>query len=216
MDDIRKVVIIGAGGHARVVSTILALDSQVNVVGYVDPVLKEPGEHINGLPVLGDLGALPGLLQDGVNGAVIAIGDNALRELRFQQLGSLGLDLISAIHPTAIIEHNATLGRGVVIAAGAIICCNSTIGDNCIINTGAIVEHETKVGPNVHIAPGVNIAGRVVIGRNSFIGIGATVKEYINIGEDVTIGAGAVVVDDVPDRVVAVGIPARPIRSKVE
>lgn len=216
MDEIRRVVIVGAGGHARVVSTILALNSQVDVVGYVDPVLKEPGERINGLPVLGDLDILPDLFRDGVNGAVIAIGDNTLRELRLHQLSNLGFDLINAVHPTAIIEHNATVGRGVVVAAGAIICCNTVIGDNCIINTGAIVEHETEVGPNVHIAPGANIAGRVAIGRNSFIGIGATVKEYINIGENVTIGAGAVVVEDMPDNVVAVGIPARPIRRKDE
>jgi UDP-perosamine 4-acetyltransferase len=213
MDDIRKVVIVGAGGHARVVSTVLALNKQVSVVGYADPVLKVPGEQINGLPVLGDLDILPDLLRDGVSGAIIAIGDNALRERRWQQVGTLGFDLINAIHPTAIIEHNATLGRGVVIAAGAVVCCNVVVGDNCIINTGAIVEHETNVGSNVHIAPGTNIAGRVVIGRNSFIGIGATVKEYIRIGENVTIGAGAVVIENVPDNVVAAGVPALPIRK---
>jgi UDP-perosamine 4-acetyltransferase len=216
MDETRKVVIVGAGGHARVVSTILALDNGVTVVGFLDPVLKQPGERINGWPVLGDLDILPDLRRDGVSEAVIAIGDNALREMRMQQLSSLGFDLINAIHPTAIIEHNASIGLGVVVAAGAIICCNTVIGDNCIINTGAVVEHETKVGPNVHIAPGANIAGRVVIGHNSFIGIGATVKEYISIGENVTVGAGAVVVEDIPDNVIAVGIPARPIRREGE
>jgi UDP-perosamine 4-acetyltransferase len=214
VEEIKRTVIVGAGGHARVVSSILAQDSRVNVVGFVDPVLKEPGERINGLPVLGDLGIIPNLRRDGISGAVIAIGDNALRELRSRQLSDQGFDLVNAIHPTAIIEHNAAVGRGVVIAAGAIVCCNAVIRDNCIINTGAIIEHETKVGANVHIAPGVSVAGRVVVGRNSFIGIGATVREYIHIGENVTIGAGAVVVEDIPGNVVAVGVPARPVQKE--
>jgi sugar O-acyltransferase (sialic acid O-acetyltransferase NeuD family) len=212
----KKIVIVGAGGQGRVVSTILALNDQVEVVGFVDPIFKSPNERINGLPVLGNLDILPVLNSDGVYSAVIAIGNNQLRALRFEQLDAQGFELINAIHPTAIIEHNATLYRGVVVAAGAIICCNTIIRDNCIINTGAIVEHETKIDANVHIAPGANIAGRVEIGHNTFIGIGATVKDYIHIGQNVTVGAGAVVIDDVPDDMVVVGVPARPIRKKGE
>ncbi len=210
----RPVIVIGAGGQARVVSSILARSDRFEVVGFLDYVSTTAGEQIGEKTVLGDHSLLPDLLAQGVKHAIVAVGDNAIRTKHFNTLTQMGFELINVIHPTALIEDGATLGCGNVVAAGAIICCYTQIGDNCIINTGAIVEHETRVGSNVHIAPGVNIAGRVKIGSNTFVGIGVTVKEYLTLGENATVGAGAVVLKDIPANVIAYGVPAEIRREK--
>jgi len=209
-----KTIVIGAGGHARVVSSILQYDANIELVGFIDIVIKVPGETIHGKPVLGDHSLLPKLLKEGIRGAIIAVGDNAIREGHFRKLREMGFEMMNAVHPSASVANDVVIGRGVVIAAGAVICTHATIGDNTVINTGAIVEHENIIGENVHIAPGVNVAGRTVIKRNTFIGIGSTVKDSITIGENVTVGARAVVLENIPDNAVAVGVPAKVVKYK--
>jgi len=209
-----KVIIIGAGGHARVVSSILNFSDYFEVVGFIDETINSKGEKVGQLSVLGDHKLLPDLLKQGISNAIVALGDNKIRAKRFYQLVDLGFNLINAIHPKALIESGVRIGRGNVIAAGAIIGCYTEIGDNCIINTGATIDHEAIIQDHIHIAPGSHIAGRVRIGPNTFIGIGANIKDYITIGANVTVGAGAAVVKDIPDNNVVVGVPARQIKSK--
>lgn len=209
-----KIIIIGAGGQARVVYEILKHDRNVEVVGFVDPVIKEPNEKIMGLPVLGDFSIVPEMIKKGVKGFIVGVGSNQIRAQRFEEMRHLGLEPVSAIHPTANIAYNVEIGKGTVVSIGATIATGSRIGNDVIINTGAIVEHENIIEDSVHIGPGAVLAGKVTIKEETFIGMRVAVKEFTIIGKNVTVGAGAVVLEDIPDNVVAVGIPAKIIKNK--
>jgi sugar O-acyltransferase (sialic acid O-acetyltransferase NeuD family) len=214
--DTMKIAIIGAGGQARIVYEILSYDRNMEVVAFVDNVTHGKDGQIMGIPVLGDHSVLPKLLENGVTGAIIGVGDNKTRAGHFEKLRGMGLELVNAIHPTANIARSAKLGSGVVIAMGATIVTGARIGNNVIINTGAIIEHENDIEDHVHVCPGCSIAGRVTIKKGAFIGIGSVVKEYLTIGENTIIGAGSVVLEDIPDNVVAIGAPAKVARKRKE
>lgn len=209
-------IIIGAGGHARVVCSILdSSDPNVNVVGFVDFIPHDPEETIYGRNIIAELHELPDILANKVAVAgIVGIGDNETRKSRYNLLKQHGFITINAIHKTANIERDVQLGKGVVVCSGAYLCPMTSIGDNTIINTGTIIEHETQIGNHCHIAPGVNIAGRVKIGDGTFVGIGSTIKEYVKLGANVTVGAGTVILEDVPDNAVVVGSPARIAKFK--
>ncbi len=207
-----KIIIIGAGGQARVICEILSHDRNIRIVGFVDPVLKEPNEKILDLPVLGNFSVLPELIKKGVSGFIVGIGDNKLRAQRFQEVKNMGLEPVTAIHPNVHIASGVEIGSGTVISIGAIIARGVTIGDNVIINTGAIVEHDDIIEDNVHIGPGAVLAGKVTIKKGAFVGMRAVVKEYLTVGENAIVGAGAVVLEDIANNAVAVGIPARVIK----
>lgn len=209
-----KIAIVGAGGHARIIFEILSCDRNMEVVAFVDNVMKGRDEQIMGIPVIGDHSILPKLVENGVTAAIIAVGDNEVRAVYFEKLRNMGLDLVNAIHPTAYLSPTAKIGSGVVIAMRATISTGTMIGDNVIINTGAIIDHENEIGDHVHISPGCSIAGRVTIRRGVHLGIGTVVREYVTIGENTIVGAGSVVLEDISDNVVAVGVPAKIIRQK--
>jgi sugar O-acyltransferase (sialic acid O-acetyltransferase NeuD family) len=181
-------------------------------VGFVDSNSALHGRRMDGLPVLGDMSALTGLREQGVTSAIIAIGDNGTRRGFATEVESAGFQLINAIHPSANLAHNVTLGRNVVVAAGALVCAHCQIGDSVILNTGCIVDHETMVGTAAHVCPGAKLAGRVTVEAGAMVGIGATVLQCLRIGYDSIIGGGAVVTRDVDPMTTVVGVPARPIK----
>jgi sugar O-acyltransferase (sialic acid O-acetyltransferase NeuD family) len=207
------VLILGAGGHGRVVLDILLQSGRHEVVGFLDNNADIHGRRVDGIPVLGPVDDLP-LLADqfGSPAVIIAVGDNGVRRGLARQVESLGFELASAIHPSATLAHNATVGRNVVIAAGVVICAHCQIGDSVILNTGCIVDHQTMIGEGSHICPGVRIAGRVKVEPGVFVGIGATVIPKVTLGCESIIGAGAVVIEDVPALATVVGVPARPVK----
>lgn len=207
-----KIVIAGAGGHGRVVLDILMRCGHSQVVGFVDSNPSLCGRRVDGKPVFGDIAQLPRLRdQRGVDGAIVAVGNNGIRRAFADQIESYGLELVNAIHPSANLAHNATLGTNLVIAAGALVCAHCHIGDSVILNTGCIVDHESMIGPGTHICPGARLAGRVVVESGAFIGIGATIIQSLRIGYNAIIGAGAVVIRDVAPNATVVGVPARDI-----
>jgi UDP-perosamine 4-acetyltransferase len=208
-----RVVIIGAGGHARVVLDILRYNHEIKVVGFINKFVKHPNEKIDGIPIIGDTSVLPKLIKKGIKNFIVAVGDNKIRASYFKRLIQMGMVPINAIHPTAIIAKNAKIGRGVVVAAGSIICPEARIGNNVIINTGAIVEHHDVIEDHVHIAPGIKSSGDVTVGTGSFIGVGTTIIQKIRIGRNVVVGAGSVIIRDVPDNTVVVGVPTRTIKK---
>jgi sugar O-acyltransferase (sialic acid O-acetyltransferase NeuD family) len=209
----RRAVIIGAGGHGRVVLDILLQSGQYQVVGFLDNNVDIIGRRIDGIPVLATIDRLPDVAAEHyVDGVIVAIGDNGVRRGLARDVEATGIDLITAVHPSATLAHNATVGRNVVIAAGSVICAHCQVGDSVILNTGCIVDHQTMIGEGSHICPGVRIAGRVKVESGVFIGIGATVIPKITLGCEAIIGAGAVVIEDVPSLATVVGVPARRVK----
>lgn len=205
-----RLLIIGAGGHARVVISIARQMGTWDVAGVLAREIPPKPEQIYGVPIIGTYLDANRLLQaEGWHHAALAVGDNRERASHQSILTQLGFVFPVLLHPSALIEHNVTLGDGCVVCAGAILCVEVRIGYGSIVNTGAIVDHETQVGDHAHIAPGCRVAGRVNIGRGAMLGIGSSVREKISIGAGSLIGAGSVVVDDIPGGVVAYGIPAR-------
>ena len=212
-----RCVIAGAGGHGRVVLDILLNAAEHDVVGFVDSSPELVGRRMDGRPVLGDLSYLPELRdQRGVQGVVVAIGSNDVRREFADRVEQLGLTLINAIHPSANLAHNVTLGRNIVVAAGALACAHCQVGDSVILNTGCIVDHETMIGTAAHICPGARLAGRVTVESGAFVGLGATVIQNVRVGYDAIIGAGAVVIRDVSPMSTVVGVPAREIKETMD
>lgn len=208
-----RVILIGAGGHGRVVLDILRQGAMYVPFGFVDADVKLAGQIIDACDVLGTPDELEALcIRHEIEGAIVSIGDNKTRWRYAKRLDKMGIQLISAIHPQATVADTADIGDNVVIAAGAMVCAHAEIGKSVILNTGCIVDHESFVGAGAHICPGVRLAGRVTVGPGACVGIGATVIQGVTIGRGATVGAGAVVLHDVPDNTLAVGVPARLIQ----
>lgn len=207
----KKILIIGAGGHAQVVADILTCATKISTepvfpIGYLDDNPNITGHSYFNITVLGNLQQISIIDHDYV---VIAIGNNQRRKQIFDQLISANENLLTVIHPSAIISASATIGIGSMICAGAIINPAATIGDNVIINTGSTIDHHNNIANHVHIAPGVNLGGEVTIGEGTFIGIGASVIPQRQIGKWSIIGAGATIITNVEPYKTYVGTPGK-------
>ncbi len=207
---LEPIVILGAGGHAKVVIELIRAQGGV-IAGLTDS--NPTPRSVLGVPVVGDDRALPRLVADGVRYAFVAIGDNKARAAAAQAATGLGLILVNAISPNATVSDSARLGRGVAVMAGAVINAEASIDDLAIVNSGAIVDHDCRLERGCHEGPGAVLAGAVRIGAGALIGTGASVTPGRSIGAGAVVGAGACVVDDLEPDVVAVGVPARVIRS---
>lgn len=142
----------------------------------------------------------------------VAIGNNAIRLSKQRALEQAGYSVASVVHSAAIVSDTAILGRGVVVMAGAVVNAGAVLGCSVIVNSLAVVEHDCILADGVHISPGACLAGGVKVGELSWVGIGASIIQLKTVGKNVTIGANAAVVTDIPDDVVAVGVPAKVIR----
>lgn len=209
-----KIVLIGAGGHCKVIIDIIRSLNEYDIVGIIDKFNKE---SLLGIPIIGDDSKLQEIYNSGVKYAFIAIGslnNISIRNNIYKNLKKIGFKIPVLVHKTAIVSPFSHIQEGTCVMAGAIINSEASIGKNCIINTGSIVEHDCKIGDNTHISPNSSIAGDVFIGGNSHIGIGSTIIQCTKIGKNVTVGAGAVVISDLPSYTVAVGVPAKIIKNK--
>jgi UDP-perosamine 4-acetyltransferase len=208
----RQIVVIGGGGHARVVIEVL-LAAGWQVAGYTDAG-GQPGESFAGTPWLGTDAILPAVRASGVVHAIVALGDNALRGRLGDHVDALGFERANALHPSACISPSVTLGRGIAVMAQAAVNAATSVGDNTIINTGATVDHDNRIGRDVHIAPGAHLAGYVTLEDRVLIGVGSVVGRGrpLRIGEGAVTGSGSVVFTDIAPRVTVVGNPARPLR----
>ncbi|MBN1348938.1 acetyltransferase [candidate division KSB1 bacterium] len=205
-----KVIIYGAGQNGRVVVEILKATNRHSVVGFIDDNHALHNKTIVELPVLGDRTALDNLGTNGhIKSAFVSIGNNKIRAQKALLMKEKGFALINIIHESAIISESVELGENVQIGAGAIINTNSKIGNNVIINTAATIDHDNEIGDNVQICPGVHLAGVVKIQESSFIGTGAIVINNVTIGKNVVVGAGTLVLKDVPDNAVIIGVPGK-------
>ena len=199
-----KLVIIGAGGHAKVIA-----DSALKI-GYKDIVFLDDnaaGECM-GFPVVGKICDIPTLNNENTD-FVIGIGNNSVRK-RIAE--SYDVNWTSIVHPSAQIAINASVGKGTVVMAGAIINASAKVGDHCIINTAAVVEHDNLIGNYVHLSPRATLSGTVTVGDNTWIGTGVSVINNVEICADVIIGVGSTVIKKIDSVGTYVGVPARKIK----
>ena len=204
-------LIIGAGGHGKVVADAALETGQWDEIVFLDDAWPE--KQKNGRwDIHGKIDQLSDW-KGRCAGAVVAIGNNHLRmELQLKLIGA-GFEVATIVHPSAQVSRFSRLGAGCVVFANAVVNVDAELGEATIINTAATVDHDCRLGKAVHVAPGANLGGGVSVGDFSWVGIGATVRHYIEIGADVTVGAGAAVVSNIKDGVTAVGMPARPFNK---
>ena len=207
--DAGPIVVVGAGGHAKVVIEALQAMGR-DIAGLV--ALASAGTLVLGFPVLGDDAILPRLRRTGIAQAVLGLGDNRLRGAIAEQLLAMDFELPPVRHPAAWILAEQRPWAGSGRAQKAAVSAQTRIGEAAIVNSGAIIEHDGMIGDAAHAAPGCVLAGQVRVGARTLVGAGSVVRPGVTLGADVLVGAGAVVVADVADGAVVVGCPARPLR----
>ncbi len=210
-----NIFIIGArtDGQAKVVLEIVEAEGKYRVAGFLDDDPSKQGMVIRGVPVVGRAADMASLAQEhGVTGAIVALGNCPVRREFGVKIREMGLQLVSAIHPTAHIDSDVVLGDGVVISPGVCIITGSVIGDSTNILTSATIDHDNRIGAGVVISPGVHTSGRVAIGQDVFVGTGAIFLPDAEVGAGAYVGAGAVVLRKVPAGETWAGVPARKIR----
>lgn len=201
-----RLVIIGAGGHGKVVADIALKNGYTDIV-FVDDNVTEGCMSFPVICRMTEIEKLNGIKSD----FIIAIGNNEIRKRIAEQYK---LNWVTLIHPSAQIGVNVKFDLGTVVMAGAVINSDASVGKHCIINSCAIVEHDNTIEDYVHISPNVALGGTVRIGERTHIGIGAIVRNNIEICSKCTIGAGAVVVKAISDSATYVGVPAKILIKK--
>lgn len=208
----RRLVVCGAGGHARAsLDTVLA-DPRFDVLGCVGPAAAGRLQ----VPYLGPDEVLADLSSDGVRSAFVAIGDNRARWAVARALDRDGWTLPTFVAASAVVATTVTIGRGTLLMPGVVVNAYTSIGDAVVVNTAASVDHDCEVGHAVHLAPGTRLAGTVTVGEGALLGVAAAALPGTTIGEWAVVGGGAVVIRDIPARSVSVGVPARPVTDAPE
>lgn len=211
----KDIVIFGAGGFGMEVAWLIEEINKVqptwNLLGYLDDTEHKCGSVAYGYKVLGPRDFLA--QRDEPLSVAIAVGESEGRRQLSEELSSPNLSFPSLLHPSVQLSKSVRLGEGTLVAAGSILTVEIHVGRHVHINLDCTVGHGASLGDFVTLFPSVNVSGDVAIGTGSMIGTGASIIQRVAIGANTVVGAGAVVVDDLPDHVVAVGVPARIIRK---
>lgn len=217
MKSIKKVIIVGMGGHSEVILNILKRDykNKYHLIGYVD--LEENRVHKE-LKYFGKDSELENIFRKGIcKNLIIGIGyirlDTKRKEL-IKKLENIGFDFPSIISKKAIINENVKIGRGSLVFDNVVVNSQSLIGNYCILNTSCVIEHNSEIGDFTHIAPGAIVCGGSKIGENCMIGANSTIIQYKTICDDVLIGAGSVVNRDILSRGIYAGVPVKKLKEK--
>lgn len=205
-------LVVGAGGHAKVVIDALLRSGSLVLGCYDDNPALIGSEPVPGIRVVGRSSQAE---RDWTKGrkVIVAIGENRLR----RRLSSLwNVEYGVAVAPSAVLGRGVAIGPGSMILPSATVNIDAVIGAHAILNTSCSVDHDCRIGDYVHIAPGCHLGGNVVVGEGAFIGIGTAVIPGVRIGRWSVVGAGTVVTRDVPDNSTAVGVPVKVIKTREE
>lgn len=210
----KKILIMGAGGQGREVRWLIqginALTPRYEILGYAVSDLSKVGAHDSRGEIVGDYRWLEAN-RSRIDAVAIGIGSPAARLKVAQEVRELvpKIEFPALIHPTAILDHaTANIEEGVLVCAGVVATVNITLKAFSLCNFGCTLGHEATIGRGSVVNPGANVNGGVVVGDGVLVGTGAQILQYLTIGDGATVGAGAVVIEDVPDRVTVVGVPA--------
>jgi UDP-N-acetylbacillosamine N-acetyltransferase len=209
----KKVVLWGASNTALVVADIIRLQGEYELVGFLDDINPERrDETFCGAPVLGGREQLELLKARDVSHIMLAFSNNRARLTLAAIARAKGYQLASAVHPRAVIASDVRIGAGTAVMGGVVIDAGTVVGENALINTGAIVNHGCNIQDGAHVNAGSLLGGKVIVGKAATIEIGAIVGGHLRVGADAVVGAGSVVLKDVPEGVLAYGVPAKVIR----
>ena len=195
----KKLAIIGASGHGKVIADI-AVKNEYKEIVFLDDNPKV--QECAGFRVVGTLEDIDKYPDYDV---IVAIGNASIRKKIHKKVGEDRLTTL--IHPQSVISRRVTIGKGTVVMAGAIVNSDTKIGEGCIINTGASVDHDCSIGDFVHVSVGAHVAGTVTVGNGTWVGAGATVSNNIEICEVCMIGAGALVIKNIKENGTLLGVP---------
>lgn len=205
----RKIVVYGAGGHAKALIEMIRAAGEYQIVAVIDDDPALSGKQVLGIPILGGGSGLARLFADGVENAANGVGgiiDQRVRKLIFDRLIDGGFYLPAIVNPKATLEASARVGYGTQVFANAYVGSEATLADMCMVNSGAVVSHDCVIGSFTHIAPGALLAGGVTVGENVLVGMGVTTAIGIMIHDGARVGNGAIVLKDVPARkIIAAG-----------
>ncbi|WP_226595713.1 acetyltransferase [Marinobacter nauticus] len=202
----KHLAILGASGHGKVIADTAEQLGWQQVTFFDDawPQVKKNGPW----DVQGDTQALIASLL-GFDGVVVGIGNNRIRAEKHLLLSSAGANLVSIVHPSAIVSRHASIGSGTVVFANAVVNSFALVGAGVILNTGAVVEHDCVVGDFAHVSPNAALAGGVTLGQEVWVGACASIKQLTSIGRGSIVGMGAVVTKEVEPGLTVMGNPAR-------
>ena len=211
----RNLIILGAGGHAKVLAETAMETGKYSKIAFLSDTYSSlnPSITLLGLPIIGKLDYSLNHFEDRNTDYFIGIGDCKIRMNWIKRLSTLGVSFPTLIHPSSWVSPSAVIGSGTIIAAHSVVQSDCLLGKGVIINTSSSVDHDSILGDGVHICPGVHLAGNVNIGSCSFIGIGSSVIQGKTIGENVLLGAGSVVTSDLSNDIKAFGNPAKAINT---
>jgi sugar O-acyltransferase (sialic acid O-acetyltransferase NeuD family) len=213
----KKIVIVGAGGHGREVADILrhqhARATDFSLLGFVDEDEALHGRQIEGLTVLGSWSWLEKAKREEIS-VICAVGLPEVRKRLVSRAESLGLSFANAISPLAHVSPLARIGQGVMIFPFSSVSTNTEVGDHAIVNGMSLLAHDVKIGSYAVISPGSCLAGKASVGEGCWIGIGVNINPSVSVGAWSLIGSGATVIRDIPGHVVAVGVPAKAIKNR--
>lgn len=209
----QKILILGTGDYAAVAAEVVDETPGFEVVGFVENMDRAKCQAgLEGLPVywINEAGKLAGQCK------VLCSLATVKRRSYVEQVKALGFEFATVVHPTARVPASARLGEGCFLEPGVILSTHTELGAHVRVNRGVTVGHDTVIGDYCTLQPGVNIAGKCRFGDGVYAGIGATVVDRLTVGRLTVIGAGAVVVNDLPERVLAVGVPAKVIKKNID
>lgn len=211
-------VLVGAGGHAKVLIDLLGMRPDVAIVGALDADPSQWGQTLLGVEILGGDELMAELVVRGATHFAVSlgsVGSTRHRAALYATAKDSGLRPLSIVHPSAVVSSHAVIGDGAQLLPLSVVNAAAVVGANVLVNTGAIVEHDCFVGDNVHVATGARLCGGVVVKSGAHIGAGAIVRQGLTIGEGAVVGAGAVVVREVPPGITVAGVPARPLSPTI-
>ncbi len=214
-DQVHKCIILGGGGHAKVLIDAIQAGGKVEVIAVLDHDPSLAGKKILGVPVRGSDEMILELAveADSFVVGIGSVGNPSARMKLFENALAAGLKPLTVIHPKAVVSPHARIGEGCMLYAGSIVNPDACIGRNVIINTGAIIEHDCMIGDHVHVATGARLAGTVNVGMGAHIGAGAVIRQKGEVGEFAVVGGGGVVVKPVKPGETVVGNPAHPLQK---